>query len=319
MKPIRHTSTTRAHALPATASLHPAILWALMLATLLLMSIPRLAGAQDLLNNARTQYQAAAYDEALSTLQQLAANKSTLSATDARDVEEYRFLCLLALGRKDEARMAMGVVVKSDPLYTLDTAATPPRVVATFTEVRRELLPQIATQLYAESKAAYDKKQSADARAGFEQLMQMLADPDMQGKLSDLGTLAKGFLDRSSPSPSAASASSGPAVPAPAPVAAPVSQVANASVVVPPVAIVQKVPAIPSNLIRMTQLKAGVLELMIDETGRVEEARFLSPIHPVYDGMVTSSAKGWKYHPATADGKPIKYRKTIRIAVQAPK
>ena len=89
--------------------------------------------------------------------------------------------------------------------------------------------------------------------------------------------------------------------------------------VVPPVAILQKVPPIPSNLLRMTQLKAGVLELMIDETGKVEDAKFLSPIHPVYDGMVTSSAKGWKYQPATADGKPIKYRKTIRIAVQAPK
>jgi len=138
MKPIRHTSTTRAHALPAPEALHPMVLWALMLATLLLMSIPRLAGAQDLLANARTQYQAAAYDEALTTLQQLAANKAALSATDARDVEEYRFLCLLALGRKDEARSAMGIVVKSDPLYTLDAAATPPRVVTAFTEVRRE-------------------------------------------------------------------------------------------------------------------------------------------------------------------------------------
>ncbi len=287
------------------------VLWALMLATLLLMSIPRLAGAQDLLANARTQYQAAAYDEALTTLQQLASNKASLSATDARDVEEYRFLCLLALGRKDEARVAMGVVVKSDPLYTLDAGATPPRVVTAFTEVRRDLLPQIATQLYAESKAQFDKKETADARAGFEQLMTMLADPDMQGKLTDLGTLAKGFLDLS--------ASAAAPAPAAAPAAAPVEPVAKAAVVVPPVAISQKVPPIPSNLLRMTQLKAGVLELMIDETGKVEDARFTSPIHPVYDGMVTSSAKGWKYQPATADGKPIKYRKTIRIAVQAPK
>jgi hypothetical protein len=311
MKPTRQMSTTRALALPAPASLHPMVLWALMLATLLLMSIPRLAGAQDLLASARTQYQAAAYDEALTTLQQLAANKASLSATDARDVEEYRFLCLLALGRKDEARTAMGIVVKSDPLYTLDAGSTPPRVVTAFTEVRRELLPQIATQLYAESKAAYDKKDTVDARAGFEQLMQMLADPDMQGKLADLGTLAKGFLDLSA-------TASTPVAAAPAQAAAPVDPVAKASVVVPPVAILQNVPPIPSSLLRMTQLKAGVLELMIDETGKVEAAKFLSPIHPVYDGMVTNAAKGWKYKPATADGKPIKYRKTIRIAVQAP-
>ena len=311
MKPTRPMSTTRAHALPAPVTLHPTMLWALMLATLLLMSIPHLAGAQDLLASARTQYQAAAYDEALTTLQQLASNKAALSATDARDVEEYRFLCLLALGRKDEARVAMGIVVKSDPLYTLDAGATPPRVVSAFTEVRRELLPQIATTLYAESKAAYDKKETADARAGFEQLMQMLADPDMQGKLSDLGTLAKGFLDLS--------ASAAAPAPAAAPAAAPVEAVAKAAVVVPPVAVLQKVPPIPSNLLRMTQLKAGVLELTIDETGQVADAKFTSPIHPVYDSMVTSAAKGWKYQPATADGKPIKYRKTIRIAVQAPR
>lgn len=311
MKPIRHRPTTCAYALPRTTSVPPMVLWALMLATLLLMSIPRLAGAQDLLASARTQYQAAAYDEALTTLQQLAANKAALSATDAREVEEYRFLCLLALGRKDEARVAMGVVVKSDPLYTLEAGATPPRVLNTFTEVRRELLPQIATQLYAESKASYDKKETADARAGFETLMTMLADPDMQGKLADLGTLAKGFLDLS------ATAAAPAAVVAPA--AAPVETVAKAAVIVPPIAIIQKVPPIPSNLLRMTQLKAGILELQIDETGKVTEAKFLSPIHPVYDGMVTSSAKGWKYQPATADGKPIKYRKTIRIAVQAPR
>jgi len=287
-----------------------------MLATLLLMSVPRLAGAQDLLANARTLYQSAAYDEALNTLQQLSSNKASLSATDARDLEEYRFLCLVALGRPQEARIAMGAVVKSDPLYTLDAGSTPPRVVNAFTEVRRELLPQLATQLYAESKAAWDRKEVQDARAGFEMLMTMLADPDMQGKLTDLGTLAKGFLELSA----ASAPASAPAAAASAPAAAAVDPaLSKAAVVVPPVAIVQKVPAIPANLIRMTQLKAGVLELMIDETGKVEEARFLSGIHPVYDGMVTSAAKGWKYQPATADGKPIKYRKTIRIAVQPPR
>ena len=312
MKLTHYSSRPRTIALPATqASLHPLVLWALMLATLLLISVPRLAGAQDLLANARTLYQSAAYDEALNTLQQLASNKAALSATDARDVEEYKFLCLVALGRPQEARVSMAVVIKSDPLYTLDSGATPPRVLNAFTEVRRELLPQIATSLYAESKAAYDRKETQDARAGFEMLMTLLGDPDMQGKMSDLGTLAKGFMDLS--------AAAAPA-PAAAPAASPVEPTAaKASVVVPPVAVLQKVPPIPANLLRMTQLKAGVLEVMIDETGKVEDAKFLSPIHPVYDGMVTSAAKGWKYQPATADGKPIKYRKTIRIAVQAPK
>ena len=87
MKPIRPQTITRAQALHGTASLHPMALWVLMLATLLLMSVPRLAGAQDLLANARTQYQSAAYDEALNTLSQLAAKKDTLSPTDLRELE----------------------------------------------------------------------------------------------------------------------------------------------------------------------------------------------------------------------------------------
>jgi hypothetical protein len=310
MKPNHHMPRSRAQALPGTTTLHPLVLWALMLATLLLMSIPRLAGAQDLLANARTLYQSAAYDEALNTLQQLASNRASLSATDAREIEEYRFLCLVALGRPQEARVAMGAVVSSDPLYTLDAGSTPPRVLRVFTEVRRELLPQLASQLYTESKAAWDRKEKDAAKAGFEMLMTMLGDPDMQGKHADLGTLAKGFLELTTVA----------AAPAPAPAPAPVTPaVAKAAVVTPPVAIVQKVPPIPANLIRMTQLKAGILELQIDETGKVVEAKFLSPIHPVYDGMVTSSAKGWKYQPAMADGKPVSYRKTLRIAVQAPK
>jgi hypothetical protein len=313
MKPNHHTPRSRAQALHGTASLHPMLLWALMLATLILMSIPRLAAAQDLLANARTLYQSAAYDEALNSLTALSANKASLSATDAREIEEFKFLCLVALGRPAEARVAMGTVVKSDPLYTLDAGATPPRVLRVFTEVRRELLPQLASQLYAESKAAWDRKEKDEAKAGFEMLMTMLSDPDMQGKHADLGTLAKGFLELS-----AVAAAPAPA-PTPAPVSAPVAPVAKAAVVVPPVAIVQKVPPIPANLIRMTQLKAGILEVQIDETGKVTEARFLSPIHPVYDGMVTSAAKGWKYQPATADGKPVSYKKTLRIAVQAPK
>ena len=313
MKPNYHHPRSRAQALSATTTLHPMVLWALMLATLLLMSIPRLAGAQDLLANARTLYQSAAYDEALNTLQQLASNRASLSATDAREIEEYRFLCLVALGRPQEARVAMGAVVSSDPLYTLDAGSTPPRVLRVFTEVRRELLPQLAAQLYTESKAAWDRKEKDAAKAGFEMLMTMLSDPDMQGKHSDLGTLAKGFLELS-----AVAAAPAPA-PAPAPSAPVAPAVAKAAVVTPPVAILQKVPPIPANLIRMTQLRAGILELQIDETGKVVEAKFLSPIHPVYDGMVTSSAKGWKYQPATADGKPVAYRKTLRIAVQAPK
>ena len=41
---------------------------------------------------------------------------------------------------------------------------------------------------------------------------------------------------------------------------------------------------------------------LIDETGKVQSAKVIASIHPVYDAMVMSSAKSWRYDPATADG-----------------
>ena len=41
----------------------------------------------------------------------------------------------------------MAAVVASDPLYRLDPGATSPRIISTFQDVRRELLPSLATTL----------------------------------------------------------------------------------------------------------------------------------------------------------------------------
>ncbi len=318
-----------------SATLPPLILWLVVAAVLLLMSLPRTALAQEALDSVRSLYASAAYDEALRALQPLLATKTTLAPDAVREVEEYRFLCLFALGRPAEARDAMAAVVKADPLYTLDENSTSPRILASFRDVRRELLPEIVGTVYASAKTAYDRKDFRPAEAQFKQVMALLDDSDMQGRSSDVRTLAKGFLDLSTSAIAAAetaaaapppttrpggtsaptgtntSASNSPSnASPPAPTPARPTQPAN---IVPPITLKQGVPGVPPDLARFGALREGVLEILIDEKGMVESARFTSPIHPVYDNMVLNATKAWRYEPAKADGLPVKYRKALRI------
>ena len=59
----------------------------------------------------------------------------------------------------------------------------------------------------------------------------------------------------------------------------------------------------------------GLLEVVIDEKGRVAGLSLRLSVHPVYDTMVLSTAREWKYEPATVNGHPVKYRKMIQISV----
>lgn len=336
----------------------PFVIWLIVAVVLLLMSVPRL-GAQDPLAAARSLYASAAYDEALKTLQQLSSSDNGLPPTSFREAEEYRFLCLLALNRSNEARESIGAVVTADPLYKLDEDNTSPRVVTAFRGVRRELLPDIVHSIYNVGKAAYDKKDFKAAEPQFRKVVALAVDPDMEGRAADLQALAKGFLDlavaanngenggapaagngggTAGPSPAGTNANGTPtngaapngagtpgtatvaantAAPGGAP-AAPkpiMATQARAGAITPPVTLKQALPGLPTDLARFGALRSGELELLIDETGKVQQARFVKGIHPVYDGLVLTAAKGWRYEPAKADGVPVKFRKTIRVSI----
>ena len=83
-----------------------------------------------------------------------------------------------------------------------------------------------------------------------------------------------------------------------------------------PVTLKQVVPPVPPEVARIARQRSATLELLIDETGRVEQARFIEGIHPTYDAIVLSATRQWRYEPATSDGVPMKFRKTLRVAVQ---
>ena len=297
-----------------------------MLASSLMLVISVLAAdvasAQDSVSTARDLYAAAAYEDALAVLNRLRTRDR--SGDENRTIEQYRAFCLLALGRGQEAERAIEGIVAAEPLYFPSPADVSPRVRAAFTDVRRRMLPAIVQQKYTQAKAAYDQKDFKAAQAGFKQVLDVLADPDLgtaanQSPLSDLRTLTAGFFDLSvaaaapPPLPSVPPPLPPPPQPepAPAPVSAPPKIYSAAdTAIVGPVAIKQLLPMYPRDNFPMNR---GVLEVVIDEHGDVEFATMRAPVKPTYDGIAVAAAKGWRYAPATLNGVPVKYRKLIQI------
>jgi len=295
----------------------------LILPFLIAGSITRVAFGQvpsrDPLGAARDLYVSARYDEALAVLNDLRPTEPAAGASDRKSIEQYRSLCLLALGRGSEAETAIAAVVTADPGYLPGDTEASPRVRAAFSDVRKRLLPEIVSRRYLEAKATFDRKDYANATQQFRQVLSLIDDPDTGNKLGDLRTLASGFLDL------AVAATPPPEPPKPAPAAAPepppvvqpdpnrIYTVADADVVAP-VALKQDVP----RLMPMMKPQAhdrGVVEVVIDQQGRVTSIAVRQPVQPMYDAELIAKGREWRYEPATLNGKPVRYRKMIQLNV----
>ena len=264
---------------------------------------------------ARDLYASARYDEALAVLNAMRPAEST----DRKSVEQYRSLCLLALGRGTEAEGAIAAVVTADPLYQPRAAEASPRVRAAFTEVRQRLLPDIVSTRYGEAKASFDRKEYALAEQQFRQVLSLLEDPQMGGRLPDLRVLVSGFLDLSAraAAPPAEPKPSSPQPPAPTPSILPMPgrvYVAEDEGVTVAVPIKQDVPRVPQTITTQARDR-GLLELIIDEQGRVVTVMLRMSVHPIYDTQLMAAARDWKYLPATVGGRPVKFRKMVQITV----
>lgn len=284
------------------------------------MALPGAAQDVSPLAAARDLYASARYDEALAVLNGLRAG----DRAERKWVEQYRSLCLLALGRADEAESAIAAVVTVDPTYRPGEADASPRVRATFTDVRRRLLPDLATSRYVTAKAAYDRQQWADAAAQFQVVLGLLDDPDMGGRLPDLRVLTAGFLELSAraatpppappapePEPEPAPRAAAPVVPVPDPAR---TYMMDDEGIVPPVAVRQDIPKVPTAILQLARSK-GLLEVVIDHQGRVISMAMRLSIHPTYDALLVAAARDWRYTPASMNGHPVKFRKLIQIAV----
>src|SRR4051794_20137443 len=144
-----------------------ALTW--LLATLLI-AVNTVIGAraqpQDAIASARELYAAADYEAALQRLNALPA--SSRRSDDSLLADQYRALCLLALGRTQEAESAIAAVVTGSPFFHLSETDVSPRVRSTFRDVRRRLLPAIIQKKYDDAKGAFERKDLA-AADGFKQ------------------------------------------------------------------------------------------------------------------------------------------------------
>jgi hypothetical protein len=276
---------------------------------------------QDALTRAKDLYASAAYDDALAVLDQL---KLDSSSPDVVEAGQYRAFCLLALGRSDEGRKAIAGIVEADPLFQPAETQMSPRLVTVFRDVRKQLLPRIVQQSYAEAKVAFDRKELEAAAIGFDRVLLLLNDPDLPASsgTTDLRMLATGFRDLSRvappPPPPKAAAPPPPSIrpsgkPADAP-GPPRTYGPNDADVTPPVVVSQQLPPWrPSKLSATRRDYQGAVALVIDESGNVESVALLTSLQPEYNPVLLKAAREWKFRPATKDGLPVRYRKVVGI------
>jgi len=273
------------------------------------------ASAQDALGSIRDLYASAAYEEALSALGRLKADGPAVTGLE---IDRYRVLCLMALGRGSEADTVIEAIVVADPLYVPSAADAAPRVRTAFSAVRQRVLPRLARSLYIDAKAAFDRKAYADAVKALETTVSVIdsIEAPVKDELSDLRVLASGFLDLSCaasapPAPAAAPASAS-ARPEPAAPIAPAAPVNTALVVLN-----QDLPPLPFSVAALGHGEyRGVIEVQIDELGNVTNATIIQSVQPIYDPILQSAARSWKYEAPRIAGRPTAVTKRVQIVLK---
>jgi hypothetical protein len=83
----------------------------------------------------------------------------------------------------------------------------------------------------------------------------------------------------------------------------------------PPVALDQRMPAMTTEMQVITKSlhTSGVIDVVIDETGRVVDATVRQSLNPSFDTLMVRTARRWKYRPAMKDGAAVPYVKTLML------
>lgn len=295
----------------------------MIIATTLLLALTSLplqgspsAQASDDLTAVKELYASASFEEALTRLATIEEQ------VGIEQTEKYRALCLLGLGRTNEAQQSLERMVVANPLYLIPDAEVSPRLVSMFREVRKRLLPAAARDLYLEAKTNFDAKRWNQSAEQFRELIAVLGDSDMAehaAGLQDLRLLGEGFLKladgevataRRAAEQAAAAAAAARQPEAPR---APVVYSEADPGVSAPVEVERRMPAWnPPPAIARIEYR-GLLEVVINERGVVESAVLRRAVAPSYDPGLLEAAKSWRFKPATREGAPVKYRKSFEI------
>lgn len=88
-----------------------------------------------------------------------------------------------------------------------------------------------------------------------------------------------------------------------------------APVIVPPVVIAQVIPR-PSDIsVPMGSPQTILMDIVIDENGRVERAEIRKSVDRLYETQLVAATRGWRYRPATQNGRPVKYLRTLEVTL----
>jgi TonB family protein len=270
----------------------------LAVAVLLLVAAAS-ASAQETLDQVRQLYGAAQYEKALAALTRLSAEPGTTAVVE---IDQYRVLCLMALGRTKEADAAIEAILAIDPLYRPDPKEASPAVRKAFTTVRQRILPNVVRALYADGREAFDRKAYRDAAAKFESAMKATEDAEVAstGALADFRVLSAGFLELSR-------AALGQTAAAP-----------PGEALTEPVSVRQEMPQWTFSLASAfyePSLRA-VVDVEIDPKGDVINATIVESSHPQYNSVLAKAAMAWKYEPARRNGEPVKTHLRVDVLIK---
>jgi tetratricopeptide (TPR) repeat protein len=276
---------------------------------ILVLSVPSSAAAQASEIDFKALYAAAEYDKAL----------EVIASLDSLESQQYKALCLLALGRTADASTAIETLVNASPTFIPSSDDAPPRFVELVTKVRQKMLPGIARRVFTEGRERYNEKQNDEALKRFSLVLTLIKDPaftDASAK-QDLETLATGFSDlaKAATTPVKVVAAAPEPVPPPPAAAPTAAATAVPPKVVPPVALVQTVPPMPTDIATRGGAKL-VLVVQIVAAGRVTAATVKESAHPRYDRLVELATRDWRYTPATLNGLAIASEQTVTIQPQ---
>ena len=306
----------------------------LLLVAVLLSQVP--AAPVDPLPVVRAHYATAAYEDALAVI----AGLDPVSVT--AELEQFRAMCLMALGRTDEGTRAVERLVHLAPLYVVDESAIAPRLARVFREIRQRVLPLVVRERFDRARLSLEAGQYDAATTQLRDLMQLLDALDATGEgaaFVDLRQLADGFIRlaageqalraRTATLEAAAAATPPPEPPSSDPPVVPATDAvvverlviysADDGDVTAPIEISRFMPPWnpPPAMRRVAVTYRGDLEVVVDEAGRVEAARMLRPSHPAYDVDLLDAARDWRFEPARRRGAPVKYRLTFAIVLAA--
>lgn len=269
------------------------------------------------LDRVRSLYVSAAYEDALALL----AGPAPAATVDVAD--KYRALCLLALNRTPEAEEVLDRLLVRNPSFQMTQAEASPRVIALLADVRRRVLLRDLETRYAQARADYDAGRFRDAAVGFGQVVLTTSNPGVAGapRVEDLRRLADEYrLLASARTDSPASTENVRTARAldPEPAGTRVFTRLDAAVH-PPVELDRKMPAwSPPRDVAWRSFR-GLIEVLVNERGAVDDARLIERIAPFYDGPLLASARTWRFKPASLNGLPVKFRQQLDIVMRPPR